>query len=98
MPDILKHTNGEIDYAKIAMGFAMALVLVLQQWQSYRIAEIQAQGKVNAVQFMAKEKVIKRLDHMDDVFMKKDELLFHLKILETKHGLETEEGYDNGIK
>jgi len=93
MPDLLKHTNGDIDYSKIAMGFAMALVLVLQQWQSYRLAEIKAQGEVNAIQFMKKDHIVKRLDHMDNIFMKKDELLFHLKILENKHGLQVEENY-----
>ena len=91
MPDILKHTNGDIDWSKLFMGFSVALVLIIQQWQSYRIAEIKAQGEVNAVQFMAKDKVIKRLNHMDTIFMKKDELLFHLKILETKHGLDIDE-------
>ena len=87
MPEILKHGNGDIDYSKIAMGFAMALVLVLQQWQSYRLAEIKAQGEVNAIQFMKKDEVVKRLNHMDDVYMKKDELLYHLKLLEDSHGV-----------
>ena len=84
MPDILKKDNGDIDYSKLFMGFAMALVLVLQQWQSYRLAEIKAQGEVNAIQFMKKDEVVRRLNHMDEKFMQKDELLEHLKRLEER--------------
>ena len=82
MPDMLKDKHGDMDWSKVFMGFAMALVLVLQQWQSYRLAEIKAQGEVNAVQFMKRAEIVKRLDHMDDRFMQKDELLLHLKKLE----------------
>ena len=87
MPDFIKKDNGSIDYSKLFMGFAMALVLVLQQWQSYRLAEIKAQAEANSVQFMKREEVIKRLDHMDEAFMRKDELLHHLKMLEDSHGI-----------
>jgi len=82
MPDILKHSNGNIDWSKVFMGFAMALVLVLQQWQSYRLAEIKAQGEVNAIQFMKKDEITRRLNHMDEKFMQKDELIMHLEKLE----------------
>ena len=88
MPDFVKHTNGDIDWSKVFMGFAMALVLVLQQWQSYRLAEIKAQAEANSVQFMKRKEVVRRLDHMDEAFMRKDELLHHLKLLENSHGIE----------
>jgi len=87
MPDILKNSAGGIDYSKIAMGFAVAFVVVLQQWQTYRIAEIKAQGEITKIQFITKDAVNKRLDHMDDVFMKKTELLHHLQKLEESHGI-----------
>ena len=87
MPDIIKDSNGDIDYTKIFMGFAMALVVILQQWQAYRIAEIKAQGEITRIQYITKEAVTKRLDHMDDVFMKKNELLHHLQKLEDSHGI-----------
>jgi len=86
MPDIIKNVHGELDWTKVFMGFAMALVLILQQWQAYRIAEIKAQGEITKIQFITKAAVEKRLDHMDDVYMKKDELLHHLKLLEDSHG------------
>ena len=57
MPEILK-TNGQTDYPKIFMGFAASLVLVLQQWQTYKIA--------NELQ--------KRMDAMEDGFISKGEL------------------------
>ena len=87
MPDIVKNAHGELDWTKVFMGFAMALVVILQQWQAYRIAEIKAQGEANAVQFIKRDEVTKRLDHMDDVFMKKNELLHHLNKLELSHGI-----------
>ena len=87
MPDVLKDKYGDTDWTKILMAFGAMAVLILQQFQSYRIAEIQAQGKVNAVQFMKREEVVRRLDNMDDVFMKKNELLHHLKMLEDSHGI-----------
>ena len=90
MPDILKRSNGEIDWTKIFMAFGAMTVLILQQWQSYRIAEIQTQGKINSIQFMKKDEVVRRLDHMDDTFMKKDELLLHLRKLEQSHGVSYE--------
>ena len=87
MPDIVKNAHGDLDWSKVFMGFAMALVLILQQWQSYRLAEIKAQAEANSVQFMKREEVVRRLDHMDEAFMRKDELLHHLQKLETSHGI-----------
>ena len=59
MPNILKQPNGDIDYSKIFMGFAMASVIVIQSLQTWHIAEIKAQGEVNRVNFMDKDKVLK---------------------------------------
>ena len=73
--------DNTIDWSKLFMGFAVALVLILQQWQAYRIAEIKATSE----NFIEKDEVNKRLDHMDEVFMKKDELLVHLKIIERRN-------------
>ena len=87
MPDIVKNAHGDLDWTKVFMGFAMALVVILQQWQAYRIAEIKAQGEITRIQYITKEAVTKRLDHMDDVFMKKNELLHHLQKLEDSHGI-----------
>ena len=72
MPEILQKNDGSTNWTAIFAAFAAALVLILQQWQSYRIAEIQAQGEVNKANFMNKEQVlkiegelIKRLDKLE---------------------------------
>ena len=84
---MLKDKHGDTDWTKILMAFGAMAVLILQQFQSYRIAEIKAQGEVNAVQFMKRAEIVRRLDHMDEAFMRKDELLHHLKMLEDSHGI-----------
>ena len=70
--------NGQLDWSKLFMGFSVAFVLALQQWQAYRIAEIKATSE----NFMHRDEVIQRLDHMDDKFMQKEELLVHLERIE----------------
>ena len=72
MPDILKHPNGDIDYSKIFMGFAMAIILVMQQWQTMHIAELKARAEIRSDLFMDKSKVLliaediqRRLKHLE---------------------------------
>jgi len=59
MPDILKKPNGDTDYTKLFMGFAVALVVVIQQLQVYHIADIKAQAEANKVMFMSKDDIHK---------------------------------------
>ena len=40
MPEILKKGNGEIDWSKVFMGFAVAVVFIMQQWHSMQMADI----------------------------------------------------------
>ena len=84
MPEILKHANGNTDYAKIFGAIAMALVLVLQQWQSYRIAEIKAQGEVNSINFMSKDDIEKRLEKIENKFMNREELRLHIDRIDNR--------------
>ena len=42
MPEILKHSNGATDWAKIFMGFAFAFVFVMQQYHTMMIADVKA--------------------------------------------------------
>lgn len=64
MPEVLKNNDGSTNWTAIFAAFAAALVLILQQWQTYRIAEIQAQAEVNKANFMSREKVLKIEDEL----------------------------------
>jgi len=87
MPDFVKHSNGEMDWSKLFMGLAMAIVLIIQQFQTYHIADLKAQKEISDAKFITRIAVEKRLDHMDEEFMKKSELLDHLNRLELSHGI-----------
>ena len=87
MPDFVKHSNGDMDWSKLFMGLAMAIVLIIQQFQTYHIADLKAQKEISDAKFITRIAVEKRLDHMDETFMKKDELLHHLNKLEISHGI-----------
>ena len=65
MPEILKQPNGDVDWSKIFMGFAMAAVLILQQVQTMHIAEIRTQAEINKVNFLSKDKVYKIEDNLE---------------------------------
>ena len=41
MPEILK-TNGEIDYQKLFMAFAMAVVFIMQQYHAMQVADLKS--------------------------------------------------------
>ena len=84
MPEVLKKSNGEVDYTKLFMGLAMAIVLVLQQWQSYKIAEIQTVGEVNKINFMSKDKIEQRLEDLEKVFMNKEKLIKYFDKVEAR--------------
>ena len=58
MPEILKNTDGTTNWTAVIASLGAMLVLVLQQWQSYRIAEIQTQASVNKANFMDKTEVL----------------------------------------
>jgi len=60
MPDIIKKPNGDTDWNKFFMGFAVALVLVIQQFQTYHIADLKAQALIQEKVFMPKERVLKK--------------------------------------
>ncbi len=75
MPDILKKQNGDIDYTKIFMAFGAMLVLVLQQWQSYRIAEIQATAKANEKSFMPRKEVNEHIRRVESSYVPKEEVM-----------------------
>ena len=82
MPEILKNKDGSVNWTMIFTGLAAAIVLVLQQWQTYRIAEIKTQGEVNKANFMNKEKVIEierdlndRLSAIENKFIDRDLIL-----------------------
>ena len=60
MPDFVKHSNGEIDWSKLFMGIAMAIVLIIQQFQTYHIADLKAQAVIQEKIFMPKDRVLRK--------------------------------------
>jgi len=66
MPEILNQKLSDADLTKLFMGLAMAIVLVMQQWQTMSIAAIKTQAEVNRINFMNKEEILKISDSMDD--------------------------------
>jgi len=81
MPEILKKPNGEIDYSKLFGAFAVAVVLVMQQYQTMHIAEIRTIAEVNRANFMDKNKV---LEKVHEVELKHQKIEERLKRLENK--------------
>ena len=72
MPEIMKKPNGDIDYQKLFMGFAVALVFVMQQWHAMQLSNIKAevvprkeyQSHVDKV--MAKDDILTALTNLSD--------------------------------
>ena len=73
MPEILKKPNGDTDYTKLFMAFAAAIVLILQQWQTYKIAELKAEAEVSKVKFLDKEKVYAIENDLENRLLKLEE-------------------------
>jgi len=89
MPEILKHPNGDTNWTLIISAFAAGIVLILQQWQSYKISEIKTQAEVQRVLFLEKEKVFaiekdlqSRMEHLEDEYIPRDDLNGRLKRIE----------------
>ena len=89
MPDFVKHSNGEVDWSKLFMGFAMAIVLIIQQFQTYHIADLKAQAGIQEKLFMPKERVLKKeaaaLDRLNKVVNALDAVASRLDKLESYH-------------
>ena len=65
MPEILKDKDGNTSWSAIFMGFAMAAVLIMQQYQTMHIAEIKTQAEVNQINFMDKDEIHKIQDDIN---------------------------------
>lgn len=81
MPELLQNKDGSTNWNAIFMGFAAALVLIMQQWQTYKIAEIKTQAEVNSVNFLSKDKV---LQIEQDIINRVDKIENRLDVLEAK--------------
>ena len=42
MPDMIKKDNGDIDFQKLFMGFALALVYVMQSYHAIQVADLKS--------------------------------------------------------
>ncbi len=40
MPDMMKKPNGDIDFQKLFMGFALALVYVMQSYHAMQVSDL----------------------------------------------------------
>jgi len=82
MPEMLKKPNGDTDYTKVFMGFAVALVVVIQQLQVYHIADIKAQSEANSVMFMSKDDIhkvqIEAIDRLNKLVSRVERLERHV--------------------
>ncbi len=70
MPEMLKKVNGDIDWNKLFMGFAVAFVFIMQQYHSMQVSSI-------------KQEIVPRAEytaHQENV-MDKDIILEALKRL-----------------
>ena len=89
MPDILKKPNGDTDYTKLFMGFAVALVVVIQQLQVYHIADIKAQAEANKVMFMSKDDIhkvqVKAINELNRLVSRVERLERHV-LVDDKNG------------
>jgi len=80
MPDFIQKTHngqptGETDWSKIFMGFAMALVFVMQQWHSIEVSNIKADMVPRAEIQRHSEMLQAELGEHNDKFMGKTEIL-----------------------
>ncbi len=73
MPEIMKHANGDTDWGKLFMGFAIALVYILQSYHAMQVADLKAT-------------VVPRMEYeiKNDKLMSRDEILFAIKELHTR--------------
>lgn len=57
MPESIKNLDGSTKWIAIFSAIAASVVLILQQWQTYRVAELKTEAEVTRVNFLAKEEV-----------------------------------------
>jgi len=89
MPEILKKPNGDTDYTKLFMGFAVALVVIIQQLQVYHIADIKAQSEANKIMFMSKDAIhkvqVKAIGELNRLVARVERLERHV-LIDDKNG------------
>ena len=73
--DHLGHPTGDVDWSKIFMGFAMALVFVMQQWHSIQMSDIKADMVPRDEVERHNEKLRNEFSKHTDGFMNRNEIL-----------------------
>ena len=103
MPDFIQKTHnglptGETDWSKIFMGFAMALVFVMQQWHSIEVSDIKA-SMVPRAEIQAHTQNFRREFKEDnDKFMNRTEILDAFRDFSKRiEFLEEEKGSTAGV-
>ena len=72
MPEVLKKENGDIDWSKLFMGFAMALVFIMQQYHAMQVSDLKAvvvprpEYTIHQDKVMDKDIILEALNRLDD--------------------------------
>lgn len=72
MPDFAKKPNGDVDYGKLFMGFAVAFVYVLQAWHAMQLSDVKAEVvprseyETKHAQLMQKDVILDALNKLSD--------------------------------
>jgi len=89
VPEILKNSDGSTNWAAIFAGFGAMVVLILQQWQTYKIAELREEASVQKIMFLDKDTVYKiekelqkRMQHLEDEYIPRNDLNNRLERME----------------
>ena len=88
--------TGQIDWSKIFMGFAMALVFVMQQWHSIQMSDIRSELVPRAEMERHTDKFMEDVKDHTDTFMNRNEILDAFKDFSKRlEYLEENKGNDN---
>jgi len=89
MPEILKNRDGTTNWTALIAAIGATVVLILQQWQTYKIAEIKAEAEVQRVMFLEKDKVYaiekdlqNRMQHLESEYIPRNDLNGRLQRIE----------------
>ena len=72
MPEILKKQNGDIDFSKLFMGFALALVYVMQSYHAIQVSELKntvvprAEYEIKHQEVMDKDMILAAIKELHD--------------------------------
>ncbi len=72
MPEMLKKVNGDIEWNKLFMGFAVALVFIMQQYHAMQVSDLKntvvprAEYEIKHQEVMDKDIILEALKRLGD--------------------------------